>query len=410
MERPSGASAKALAGARVLEYCQLVAGPYCTKLLADLGAEVIKVEKPGVGDESRKRAPFLNDSPHPERSGLFLYLNTNKLGITLNIESPTGKKIFVELAKESDVLVEDTPPQTMNKLGLDYQSLKAINPKLIMTSITPFGQTGPYSSYKAYHLNTFHSGGEGYLTPAWMGTGYLHRPPLNKGKYVGEYESGISAAVATLGALYRQRLSGLGQSIDVSKQQALIALNPRELACYPNEGWLASRATRTLRFGGIIPCKDGYMELDLYEEHEWQGLVSLMGNPEWTKDERFKDRLSRAKHGHELNQLVGEWMKHHSKEEIYHKGQALGCPVAPYNTTKEVLDSEQMGARGFFVEIEHPETGKSKCPSAPYKFSKTPWKAGRPAPFLGQHNEEVYCQRLGYSKQELIQLREAGVI
>jgi CoA:oxalate CoA-transferase len=403
-------SAKALAGIRVLEYCQMVAGPYCTKLLADLGAEVIKIEKPGVGDESRKRAPFLNDIPHPERSGLFLYLNTNKLGITLNIENSAGKKVFTELAKESDVLVEDTPPGMMRKLGLDYKVLREINPKLIMSSITPFGQTGPYSDYKAYHLNTFHSGGEGYLTPAWMGTGYLHRPPLNQGKYVGEYESGISAAVATLGALYRQRLSGLGQSIDVSKQQALIALNPRELACYPNDGWLVSRATRTLRFGGIIPCKDGYVELDLYEEHEWQALVTLMGSPEWTKDERFKDRLSRAKHGIELNQLIEEWMKHHTKEEIHHKGQALGCPVAPYSTTKEVVNSGQMKARGFFVDIDHPEAGKFRYPSAPYKFSKTPWRADHPAPLLGQHNEEVYCQRLGYSKQELIQLRNAGII
>lgn len=403
-------SQKALAGATVLEYCQLVAGPYCTKLLADLGAEVIKIEKPGVGDEARKRAPFLNDIPDPERSGLFLYLNTNKLGITLDVENPAARKVLMELVKECDVLVEDTPPQTMKRLELDYQALKAINPKLIMTSIAPFGQTGPYSNYKAYHLNTFHSGGEGYLTPAWMGTRYLHRPPLNEGKYVGEYESGISAAVATLGALYYQRVSGLGQSIDISKQQSLIALNPRELACYPNDGWMASRATRTLRFGGIIPCKDGYMELDLYEEHEWQGLVALMDNPEWTKDERFKDRLSRAKHGLELNQLIGEWMKQHTKEEIYHKGQALGCPVAPYNTTQEVVDSRQMEARGFFVEIDHLEAGKSKYPSAPYKFSRTPWKAGRPAPLLGQHNEEVYCQRLGYSKQKLVKLRETGVI
>ena len=403
-------SAKALTGIKVLEYCQLVAGPYCTKLLADLGAEVIKIEKPGVGDEARKRAPFLNDSPHPERSGLFLYLNTNKLGITLNMENSAGKKLFMELVKESDVLVEDTPPQTMRKLELDYQALKLINPKLIMTSISPFGQTGPYSNYKAYHLNTFHSGGEGYLTPAWMGTGYLHRPPLNEGKYVGEYESGISAAVATLGALYRQRLSGLGQSIDVSKQQALIALNLAELLRYPNDGWMASRATRTLRYGGIIACKDGYVELDLYEEHEWQGLVALMGSPEWTKGERFKDRLSRARHGLELNQLIGEWMRHHTKEEIHHKGQALGCPVAPYNTTKEVVNSGQMKARGFFVDIGHPEAGRFKYPTAPYKFSKTPWRAERPAPLLGQHNEELYCHRLGYSKQELTQLGEAGII
>lgn len=403
-------SDKALTGIRILEYCQMVAGPYCSKLLADLGAEVIKIEKPGIGDEARERGPFLNDTPHPEHSGLFLYLNTNKLGITLDIENPEGNKIFMELVKESNALIEDASPQMIESLGLEYDVLKKINPKLIITSITPFGRTGPYSNYKAYHLNTFHSGGEGYLTPAWMGSAYLHRPPLNEGKYVGEYESGISAAVATLGALYCQMTSGTGQSIDISKQQALLALNLAEILRYPNDGWMASRATRTLRFGGILPCKDGYVELDIYEEHEWQGLVALMDTPEWTKEENFKDRISRAKHGLELNQLIGEWMKHHTKEEIHHRGQAVGCPIAPYNTTKEVVDSEQMNLRDFFVEIDHPEAGKFKYPSAPYKFSKTPWKADRHTPLLGQHNEEIYCKRLGYSKQELIKLKEDGII
>lgn len=401
---------KALDGVKVLEYCQFVAGPYCTKLLADFGAEVIKVEKPGMGDPARRRGPFLDDSAHPEKSGLFLYLNTNKLGITLNLEDPAGRKIFARLLEQTDVLVEDTPPETFETLGLDKQSITQINPKLVITSVTPFGRTGPYSRFKAYHLNTFHSGGEGYLTPAWMGMGYMHRPPLNQGRYVGEYESGLSAAVATLAALYYQRLTGLGQTIDVSKQQALIALNPRELASYPNDGWLASRATRTIRFGGIFRCKDGYVELDLYEEHEWQALVSLMGNPEWAKADKFRDRLSRAQHSAELNQLVEDWMRNHTKEEIYHQGQALGCPVAPYNTTKEVVNSNQMKSRDFFVLLDHREAGTFAYPSAPFRFSLTPWRAERPAPLLGEHNEEIYCHRLGYSKQELVRLRAAGVI
>ena len=168
---------KALNGVKVLEYSQMVAGPYCAKLLADLGAEVIKIEQPVVGDEARKRGPFRDDVPHPERSGLFLYLNTNKQGITLDVGKDTGKQIFKELVRQSDILIEDTQPGTMSKEGIDYASLSSINPKLVVTSITPFGQNGPYRSYKTYPLNTFHSGGEGYLTPAWMGPSYLHRPP-----------------------------------------------------------------------------------------------------------------------------------------------------------------------------------------------------------------------------------------
>jgi len=400
----------ALAGLRVIECCDFVAGPYCCKLLADFGAEVIKIEKPGVGDRSRMREPFYNHTSHRERSGLFFYLNTNKMGVTLDIQNPAGRRILFDLVRKSDILVEDTSPERTRSLALDWPTLSSANSRLVVTSITPFGITGPYSGYKAYPLNTFHSGGEGYVTPAWMGSTYLERPPLNQGRYVGEYEAGVSATIATIGALYHQRATGEGQHVDVSKQQALTALNLRELAAYPNDGWLASRTTRTLRFGGIIPCKDGYVELDLYEEHEWHGLVTLMGNPDWTRDERFKDRLSRARHGLELNRLIGEWMKDHTKEEIYHKGQALGAPVAPYNTTEEVVHSGQIKARKFFVGLEHPEMGEVACPSTPYRFSETPARAHRPAPLLGEHNEEVYCRCLGYSPEDLPRLKESGAI
>ena len=158
-------SEKALVGIRVLEYAKLVAGPYCGKLLADLGAEVIKIEEPGEGDDSRRRGPFLNDIPHPEHSALFLYLNTNKLGITLNLESETGIAIFKSLVKDVDILIEDKSPKTIKDMGLQFEILEKINPRLVMTSITPFGQTGPYAEYKAFDLNVSHSGVLGYLPP-----------------------------------------------------------------------------------------------------------------------------------------------------------------------------------------------------------------------------------------------------
>ncbi|MFC1974103.1 CoA transferase, partial [Chloroflexota bacterium] len=173
----------ALSGVKVLELCEMAAGPYCTKLMADLGAEVIKVEKPGIGDEARHRGPFLNDEPNPEKSGLFLHLNTNKLGVTLNLENVKGQKIFKELAKEAHVVVEDRPPGKLAELGLGYNTLKEINPSLIMSSITPFGQTGPYKDYKAYPLNTFHSCGEGYVTPGQ--NNFPDYPPLKVGRFVG---------------------------------------------------------------------------------------------------------------------------------------------------------------------------------------------------------------------------------
>ena len=191
----------------MVEYCSFVSGPYCTKLFADLGAEVIKVENP-EGDEARKRGAFLDDKPDPELSGLFLYLNTNKLGVTLNLDSATGRDIFKKLIADADILVEDRPPGKMEKLGLNYDVLKKVNPSLIMASITPFGQYGPYRDYKSYYLNTYHASGAGYVLPA--GSPNADREPLRGGGFVGECDIGVNASVAVLGALYWRMAGGTG--------------------------------------------------------------------------------------------------------------------------------------------------------------------------------------------------------
>ncbi len=400
----------ALAGVKVLEFCQMVAGPYCTKLMADLGAEVVKIEKPGWGDEARSRPPFFHDVPDLETSGLSLYLNTNKLGITLSVESETGKKIFKELVKETDILVEDNPPGVMKRQGLDYETLKELNSGLIMTSITPFGQTGHYRDYKAYPLNVFQSGGEGYLTPG--GVENVGRPPLKAGSFLEEYDSGWNAAIAIMGALYYKKSSGLGQFIDVSKQESSISLNRMDVIVrYANERKLLTRAQQGVPYGGILPCKDNdYTIFVTWLERQWERMVSMMGNPDWAEDEKFKDHAGRFKHGELLNAFLVEWLVNYTKDELYHMGQANGVPFGMVNTTKDLLDSEHLKERGFFVEIDHPKTGKVKYPSAPYKFSETPWRLNRPAPLLGEHNEEIYCGLLGYSKEQLVKLREAGVI
>jgi len=226
-------SESALTGVKVLEYCELVSGPYCGKLLADLGAEVVKIEKPKVGDEARERGPFLNDIPHPERSGLFLYLNTSKLGITLDPETPIGKKIFTELVKDSDVLIEDTAPGTMELLELGYDILREINPSLIMTSVTPYGQTGPYRRYKAHHLNIYHMSGQSHFS--FDGKRRPDKPPAKGGGYVGDYDAGLSGAVATLAALYKRNLGSIGQHIDVSRQEALISLDRVDIGTFAND-------------------------------------------------------------------------------------------------------------------------------------------------------------------------------
>lgn len=399
---------RALEGVRVIEYASLVAGPYCTKLLADLGAQVIKIERPGVGDEARRIGPFPNDVPHPERSGLFLYTNTNKLGITLAPGIPAGKKIFLALVEWADVLVEDRPPGAMAELGLSYDVLKRANPQLIMTSITPFGQTGPYRDYKAYGLTISHGAGAAYLTP--IDESEEEFGPVKGGGFFDRYCNGLSAAAATLVALYTREMTGEGQHIDVSEQEASIAYDRVEISMFPTEGFISRR----VRPGGgttLLPCQDGYALIAMGEERHWKALVELMGNPEWTKDERFKDEESRFKHSAELSTFLARWTRASFKEELYRKLSSAGIPTGVVRSQGELMErDEQLKARGFFVDIEHPEVGKLAYPSAPYCFSETPWRVERPAPTLGQHNDEVYCGLLGYSRDDLAKLREARVI
>jgi len=399
-------SEAALAGVKVLEYSEMVSGPYCAKLLADLGAEVIKVERPVTGDQARSRGPFLHDTPHPERSGLFLYLNTSKLGVTLDPQNEAGKSIFLELVRWADILIEDTTPGTMESMGLGYESLSETNPSLVMTSITPFGQTGPYKRYKAHHLNIYHASGQaqfGYTESRGQGI-----PPTKGGGFVGDYDAGLSGAVATLAALHKRGSGGPGQHVDVSRQENLISLDRVDIGSFANDPNAGSRRRGML--GGLMPCRDGYVIVVAPQQHQWQALVKLLGEPEWATGEKCKDEWHRADNAAEFQPLIEEWMLQHDKDEVYQRGQSLGCPVAPINSAEDVFNSAQVKHREFFAEIEHPEAGRLSYPSAAYRLSETPWRASRSAPLLGQDNEDIYRKRLGHSEDEMARLREQGAV
>jgi crotonobetainyl-CoA:carnitine CoA-transferase CaiB-like acyl-CoA transferase len=399
---------KALDHLKVLELCNFVCGPYCTKLLADLGAEVIKVEPPRVGDEARKRAPFPKDIPHPEQSGLFLYLNTNKLGITLDIKTTKGRNIFKELVKQTDILVEDNPPKVAKSLGLTYRELKKINPHLVMTSITPFGQTGPYRDYKAHELNLYHAGGEGYLLP--IQSPDLTREPVKAGGLVGDCICGLSSAIATLAVAYNMKETEVGQHIDVSRQDVLMATVLLDIAMYANMGTVRNRLERPVLMPIPMECQDGYIMISALTDREWQDLVKFMGNPSWASDERFSQWILRHTNADKINPHIAEWAKHYKKDELFHQLQKNALVASPVNTSEDLINSAQMTSRGFFVEVEHTIAGKLKYPTVPYKFSATPSKIERAAPLLGQHNESIYYGRLGYSKEELVKLKESGII
>jgi len=398
-------------GVNVVELGELAAAPYCGKLLADLGADVVKVEPPLVGDKARTRGPFLGDVPNSEQSGLFLYANTNKRSVTLNFDTLSGKEILLQLLKNADVLIEDREPGELDKAGLGYETLRAINPRLIMVSITPFGQSGPYKNYKAYPLNTFHAGGEGYTLPGGLGYAtYPDREPIKIAGYFGEYVAGLTAAIGAACALYGRDAIESGQHIDISKQEALMALSRVVLARYPNEGFVETRSVRELPIGGLMPCKDGFAVVMAFEARMWEGLVEIMGRPAWTQEERYKNAESRVALKKEVNGLVIEWLKTHTKDEVYHQAQAHDCAVGPVYTIGEAINSAQTRVQGFMADVQHPVAGKFAYPTAGYHYSQTPVSFKKPAPLLGQHNEEVYSGRLGISKTEMVELRLAGVI
>jgi crotonobetainyl-CoA:carnitine CoA-transferase CaiB-like acyl-CoA transferase len=385
-----------------------VAGPYCTKLFADLGAEVIKVEKP-EGDEARKRGPFLSDNPNLELSGLFLYHNTNKLGITLNLHSPVGRDVFKKLAAKADILVEDGRPGEMERLGLSYEVLKQINVSLIMASITPFGQDGPYRDYKAYCLNTYHSSGAGYVLPA--NSPNAEREPIKGGGFVGECDVGACASVSILGALYWRNAGGTGQYIDISKQEAEMALERMNIVRYYELGKSPTRIKINRLRDTLLHCRDGgYIKIVLYPDKQWNGLVEALGTPEWTKEEQFGDYKARESNFDALTVRLQEEASKYDTADLFFKIQSQGTACAPVCSAEQVFKSPQTQARDFYVEINHPAAGTLMYPGLPYKLSKTTPCRNHGAPLLGEHNEEVYCNRLGYSKQELVKLREAGVI
>ena len=399
---------KVLESVKVLEYGNLISAPFCGKILADLGAEVIKIEEPYQGDVSRKQEPFLNDVPGLERSGLFQYLNMNKLGITLNPYTTTGKRIFTDLLKNADIFIENNPPKTMKRLELSYGHVKRDNPRIVMTSITPFGQTGPYKDYESCELVNTHMGGVGRIS---IREGDVNKEPIKYPAHLFSFQAGLSAAAVTMGAIYRQRITGLGAQLDVSEQESVIQNLNSVIARYSYSKLIASR-TDVLDIAPhhILPCKDGYIYLSFVEEHQWRGFVEIMGHPDWADSELFKDSPTRSQYWDALRSLILEWTMKYSVEEIYRRCQEKAIPLGAVRTADQVLKDKQMAARGFFTEVEHPETGKLTYPGVPYRFSEIKKETPLEAPLLGQHNEEIYCGRMGYNKRELVRMKEAGVI
>jgi crotonobetainyl-CoA:carnitine CoA-transferase CaiB-like acyl-CoA transferase len=402
-------SSSPFAALKIVECGQGVSAAFGAKLLADLGAQVIKVEAP-EGDLTRRRGPFPPGSEDPEKSGTFIYLNTNKRGITVDLAQAAGQQLLSELLNRADILIHNVPPAQRAAWGLENAALLGRHPRLIVAAISVFGGSGPYASYKGYELTASNASGWAFLSPG--ASPYPELPPLKCFGSQCDFQGGVHAAMTILAAYFHRLKSGdAGQVIEVSEQEAVAAMLEMNLMHYTYAGRETSRlGSRALGPWFIADCADGQIFVLAVEEDQWQRLVELMGNPEWAREELFKDRLSRAQNMDALKALMAEWLAGWKVQDLYRAAQEHRVPFAPINTMRSLYESEHLRARNFFVEIDQSGIGKIRVPGMPSQFGKSFWAIRRPAPRLGEHNEEVFCGELGLTKERLGELRKAHVV
>jgi benzylsuccinate CoA-transferase BbsE subunit len=393
-------------GVRVLDLAD-ERGAFCGKLLADMGSDVVKIEPP-AGHPARMWGPFLGDTVDPEKSLPFWYNNTSKRGITLDVNKDKGREILRMLASNADVVLETFVPGHLQARGLGYESLAKINPRLVMTSITSFGQTGPYKDYASCDLVASALGGQMYVC------GDVDTPPLKPYGEQAYLAASIYGAIGTMMALHSRRLSGVGQFVDISMHECCAAVIEHVNMRYFYEGVIAKRQG-SLHWDNafrVFPCRDGHILLSLFQE--WDTVV------EWLDSERMaadlkEEKWSRAevRHGEveHVIQVLEAWTRRHTVAELVERGQAMRLPWAPVNSIRELAQNPQLRERGFFVDINHPEHNiLYRYPGAPYTLSRTPSKVWRRAPLIGEHNLEILGGELGLSPAEMNNLALEEVI
>jgi crotonobetainyl-CoA:carnitine CoA-transferase CaiB-like acyl-CoA transferase len=401
----------ALADITVLDFTHHIAGPYCTKLLATYGAEVIKIERPGSGDPARQAGPFPGDTLHPEKSGLFLHLNTNKQSVTLNLKHPKGRELVRELVKQVDVVVENFSPRVLPSLGLSYGELEPLNPRLVMTSISNFGQTGPYRDWKAQDIVIYAMGGAMHIT------GLPEREPLRLAMNLMAYQGGNVAATATMTGVLGARRLGIGQHIDVSLFEVHAGSIDRRTTGLLGYQYTGDPGYREAPIGigvfpaGVLPCKDGYIQVLVFPQ-VWERLLAAMEMPELNDDPRFADPIERMQQEKrpEFMAIFQDWLNRNTRYEAMAKAQAQRIPLTAVNPPSAVLQDPHFQERGAFVEVEHPLAGTLPYTREPFRMAAAPAEPVRRAPLLGEHTDTVLSRRLGLSAADLTTLRRQGVI
>ena len=397
----------ALDSVRVLELTDGIAGPYCAKMLADFGAEVIRVDPPSP---SAQPYPEINEA---ERKARHLHLNTNRKSVTLDLELERGREVLLDLALNCDVIVESMRPGMVEGLGISYERLSHSRPDIVMTSVTPFGQDGPYSQWNYTELTLF------AMTGAMHREGLPNRYPLKYGGEIAQYFAGTTAAAVTMGALAGVALTGVGDWIDISILEAM-AGHPHQIGrrapfAYSGENDLRIEP-RTSAAGGREPyavgtfrCKDGYVSFLPLGPRMWPNIAQMIGQPELREDPRFITTQDRSDNRLELERTFQDWLDQHNRMEIFDAAQKAGIPGGPVLEALEAADNEHFRERDYFQRIDHPEQGTHSYTGLPFRLSDAPISPPSSAPLLGEHSRKILTGLLDISEQEFESLVERGV-
>jgi formyl-CoA transferase len=393
-----------LSGFRILDISTMIAAPFSAALLGDMGAEIIKVELPGSGDTLRHVAPMYAD-----RSLYWSVLGRNKCSITLDLRAARGREVFLELVKRSDAIVENFRPGTLERWDLSYDTLKSVNPDVVLVRVSGYGQDGPYRDKAGFGTPAAAMGGLTYIT------GYADRPPITVPIALADYLAGLFGALGALGALLeRERNRQGGQSVDVSLYESVFRLLEAVVPAYGKNGVVRERmGNRTGQSSpiGSYRTSDGrYMVLSVSTDRVWQRMIQALGHPEWGTDPRFNSNPSRTRHADEVDEVVSGWFLEHTASEAQQLLDEAGVPVSPIYSIADIFADPQYAARSDIIRPSDPAIGEVPMPAVLPRFSRTPGAVRFLGPELGAHNAEVYGGLLGLSDAEQAQLKAEGVI
>jgi formyl-CoA transferase len=402
MERP-------LSGIRIIGMEQYMSAPYCTMLLADAGAEVIKIERPGRGDPRRSIPPFVTDEQGRRVAGGFIGYNRNKKSLALNLREELGQKIYKDLVKESDVVVENLRPGAAAKMGLGYDQLKKLNPRLIYAAISGFGRlegyTGPYAQRPAFDIVAEAMSGVMNLV------GFADKPPSWTIYGMADVYTGMVTAFGIMQALFMRERTGEGQFVDSAMLDNMLALNERMVTMYSFTGESPERGRlKHLYPRGAFLCKDGYLALNIPDDTQWRRLCEVIGRAELKEDSRTVDGTSRAANADYVCSIIEEWLIDKTRVEAVALLEEHGVPSGPVYTAEDVFNDPHIAARNMLVTVDDPVAGPHKFARSPLHFSAAPTIPTEQAPQLGEHTDTIMKDLLGYKEAEIASLKDKGVI